>query len=160
MQQDIKIRQHVIYLGTENGLITYKVSPNMMNDVKYALEYVYKMRNKARNYKNKKNKTEKSDVTSDTLINLPINVEFNKNSPATLNLIEDLTLDDDKDYIIKVKPKIGQDLKYGISKIYQNRRKKRMEEEINDPTFRVRRGPNPKRADSDYDYNINIPDDF
>ena len=147
--------KYITFLGYEDNLVTYKLSCNFIDNVKNSLEYLYRTRATMRiNQKKKYNKN--FDETIET--ELPINVDFEKNSPDKLNLIEDLLLIDNDYYIIKLKPNVAQDLKYAISLSYKNRKKRTIEPL--EESSKIKRGPRKKIPYNEFDYNITIPDDF
>ena len=159
LTKDEPDEKYVTYLGKDdNDYIIYKVSKDMIEDVKYSLELVYRMREHSRNNYSKK----LGDSIKSQTIHLPTNVEFEKNSPTTFNLIIDQVIDNNGDYVIKVTSKVGQDLKYGISLVYKKRKKKEITQNLETPSnIKKRRGPNQKRLISEhFDYNIKIPPDF
>ena len=144
--------KYVTYLGTDNDLVIYKVSPNMYDDVKYCLEYVYRMRDNGRKYG-------KKTLAEPEPIHLPVNVDFEKNNPEMLNLIDEMVYDGES-YILKMKPMVGQDLKYGLSFVYQKRKRKPFDPADNNSIVKKRPGPRKKITHVNFDYNINIPHDF
>ena len=159
MDDHIKNYKYVTYIGKDNDMIIYKVSKNMIEDVKYSLEFVHRTRNYGRN--RKKNKTDDQPKKSEQK-HLPVNVEFEKNSPSTLNLIEYLKVDDENNFIIKLTPAVSKDLKYGISLVYKNRKKKAIIYDTDkNPNIKKRPGPKQIRLQpEEFDYNIIIPCDF
>ena len=145
-------------MGIENNLVSYKLTHDMFEEVKYVLELVYRLRQIARE---KSKKTHPSNNTRIPKIYLPVNVEFQKNTPTTLNLIEDLTILEDF-YIIKLSEKVAQDLIYGLQYVYKKRlsnRSSKVNNSLNDDDTPKRNNRRKKNYNLE-DYIIEIPKDY
>ena len=142
----------ITLLGIDNNLVSYKLTTGMYDEVKYVLGLIYRLREQARSHAKKLQPQKYVDPDNickpknqrTPIIYLPINLDHEKNSVSTLNLIEDLIKVDANFVVIKLREKVAQDLVYGLKYVY----KKRLSCRVNNTPNKLESLVNNKRSGS------------